>query len=353
MTSRLGEIPIRYDDLACTVYLAGVPPLAGAELPTLYGSSFSVAEYFRIYDEVHAFCACILDQPRHIVAFTHAGSSAVILNQLFNIDAASFRRVCGAIFRSLPRVRRIRFNGSRLDPVPLGLPTRIVAHSEDFVLALPGDYDTYVATLGSATRKNLRKHTRRFDAAFPERRILVYERSEIPRVLVHTIVELNRKRMTSKGEVSLLTPEAEARIQEFGSFYGFCLAFAVGDKIIAGTLGTLVGHDYFGEVQTFDPDFAEYHLGTLCTLQTMRECMGREVQRYHMLWGRNEQKNRLGGQPQALCAFVAYRTAASRIAHVDDVVRVWSWRWRRSVWARRMRAVRARVGGLGKRFRSA
>jgi CelD/BcsL family acetyltransferase involved in cellulose biosynthesis len=342
---------IRYDDLASTVYLGEMPAWAAAELPGLYHSMYSTAEYFRIFDEVTAICACILDDPRHIVAFTHAGSSAVVLNQLFDIDAASLGRVCRAVFRSLPRVHRIRFNGSRLDPILLDLPTRVVAHSEDYVVALPGDYSAYVATLGSATRKNVRKHARRLATAFAERQILVYERSEIPGALVHALAELNRKRMVSKGEVGLLTPAAEARILAFGRLYGFCLAFALGDRIIAGTLGTLVGHDYYGDVQTFDPDYPEYHLGTLCTLETMRECIKRGVRRYHLLWGHYEYKTRLGCEPQALCAFVAYRTAATRIIHIDDAVRAWRWRWRRSKWAGHLRSAQSQVGRLGARLR--
>lgn len=352
MRVTLGENPIEYADLACMVYLTTCPQWAEAELPALYGSSFSVVEYFRIYDEVTTFCACVMDEPRHIIAFTHAGSSAVVLNQLFDIDAASFRRVCGAIFRSLPRVQRIRFNGSRLDPMALGLPTRVVTRSEDVVLSLPNDYDAYFATLGSASRKNLRKHAQRFSAAYPDHRILVYERSEIPQAFAHAIIELNRKRMASKGESSLLTPDAEARILEFGRYYGLCLAFAVDDKIIAGTLGSLVGRDYFGDVQTFDPDYAKYGLGTLCMLQTMRECIGHGVQRYHLLWGRDEYKAQLGGEPEALCAFVAYRSAASRVAHADDALRAWRWPWRRNAWVRRVRSALARVGRLGTRMRS-
>lgn len=113
---------------------------------------------------------------------------------------------------------------------------------------------------------------------------------------------------------------------DFGRHHGLCLAFSADDKIIAGTRGTRVGHDYFGDVQTFDPDYAKYPLGTLCMPQTIGECIARGVPRYHLLWGRNDHKTQLGGEPQALCVFVAYRSAASRVAHVYDACRAWRWR---------------------------
>jgi CelD/BcsL family acetyltransferase involved in cellulose biosynthesis len=338
--------PIECADLACTVFLNNPPLWALTELPGLYGSAFSVAEYFRIYNGVTDLSLCIHEGPHHVVAFTHSGSSAVILNQLFDIDATSLQHVFGAIFQSLPRLQRIRVNGSRLDPATLPLPTRVLACSEDVVIALPSDYDSYFATLGASARENLRRDARRFAAAYPDHRVLVYERSEIPRTLSHAIAELHRRRMASKGETSLFTPDAEARNLEFSMSYGLCVAYYVGDKIIAGTLGSLIGHDYYGDVQTFNPDFAKYGPGTLCLLQTMRECIDREVRRFHLLWGRDKYKSHLRGEPQALCAFVAYRTATSRLTHVDDVLREWLWRSRQRPWMRRARTARARLARL-------
>jgi CelD/BcsL family acetyltransferase involved in cellulose biosynthesis len=335
--------PVVHGDLGCTVFLDSVPSWAQRELPDLYRSSFSVVEYFRIYDGVTRFSACIMEQPRHIVLFSHEGASATVLNQLFDIDPGSFARVCAAIFRTLPDVARIRFNGSRLDPSSLALPTRVVARSEDVVMDLPAAYDAYFASLGPASRKNLRKHSRRLAASHPGLTTRVYEREDIPKAKVNAIVELNRRRMASKGDTSMITAEDERRLTDFGRYHGLCVTFELDGKVIAGTLGTLVGGEYYGDVQTFDPDYHKFRLGTLCMLQTIRECIARGGARYHLLWGLDEYKSQLGGEPQWLCAFEAYRSVLARTAHVDDVLRATAWRWRRRPWAARALSLAGRL----------
>jgi CelD/BcsL family acetyltransferase involved in cellulose biosynthesis len=335
---------IVFDDLGCTVYLDVVPAWASAELPTLYESSFAVVEYFRIFDGVTALSACVLSQPRHVVFFTRSGSTAIVLNQLFDIDAMAAQRVCDALFRALPTVRRVRFNGSRLDPKALGVPTRVLAHSEDVVIDLPETYEAYVGTLGASMRKNLPWFSNRLTKTFPEHETVTCEQGGIPEALARAIINLNRKRMATKGETDALTSAYEARVIEFARSYGLCVALVLRGEVIAGTIGSLVGRDYYGHIQAFDPDYAKYRLGTICLQRTIRECIDRKVEHLHTLWGQDDYKKRLGGVPQTLCAFAVYRSGAGRLVHVDDALRAAWWHAQRGRLATSAVAARSSAG---------
>lgn len=337
---------IVFDDLQCTVYLDHVPEWVTAELPTLYESSFAVEEYFRIFDGVTSFNACVLTEPRHVVCFTHAGPTGTVLNQLFDFDGSAADVVCGAVFRALPSVRRIRFNGSRLDPVQMALPTRVVAHSEDTVVDLPETYEAYVAGLGPSTRKNLRWYSNRFAKTFPDHLTVAVERGQIAPQTVRAIIDLNRRRMTAKGEQSSISDEEQDRVIELARHYGMCVTILVGGSIVAGTLGSLIGRDYYGHVQGFDPGYAKYRPGWLCLTRTLEQGSARGVRRFHMLWGRASYKTDLGGEPQPLCAFVVYRSDLWRLAHIDDAVSATRMRIGRSGLASSARQGRSRMGRL-------
>ena len=342
--------PTICEDLGASVYLADPPAAAAADLPKLYESSFAVVEYFRIFDGVTAPSACVLDEPRHIVFFSLSRSSATILNQLFDIDAPAASRVCRAIFRACPQVHRVRFNGCRLDPSPLGLPNRVLAYSEDTVIELEDDYTSYLAALGASTRKNLRWYTNRFAKAFPEHQVVVQECDDIPASLADEIVDLNRRRMEVKGEASSITNEYEARLQEFNRHYGFCTALLADGTLVAGTLGSRVGSEYYGHVQAFDPSYAKFRPGWLCLMHTIEESHARGVRRFHTLWGEADYKTHLGGSPQVLRALVVYRSRSHQLASVDDIVRAAVWHARRGRLAAILRSARTKAGRLRRRL---
>lgn len=54
---------IRCDDLSSTVYVGEMPAWAAAELPDLYHSMYSTAEYLLIYDEAEDISTCVLEDP--------------------------------------------------------------------------------------------------------------------------------------------------------------------------------------------------------------------------------------------------------------------------------------------------
>lgn len=307
-TDRAGTAPVTLlPDLGARVHIEEVPDHLFAELPALYSSLYSVVEYFRLFNGATRMCACVLDEPRHIVIFERHRRSVRLLNQLFDIDDRSARRACEAIFRAMPEVRRLRFNGSRLDVSRIGLPARVLARSTDVVIELPDDYDAYFRSLTKSTRWRLRSCSKRLREAYPAYEVLRAERAAITPELVHSVVELNRRRMAGKGDTCVYDAADEARLHALLRHYGTATTMVVDGRTIAGTLGSRVGADYYGQVQGFDPEFATFSPGRLAALLTIEDSISHGVRRFHLLWGTSEYKAHLGGTPQTLYAVAVYR----------------------------------------------
>ena len=110
-----------FPDLGATVHLDEAPPELLDELPGLYESPFSTAQYFAIYDRPWRLYACELDEPRHVLVFTSRGATADVLNKVIEIEPSAVERLAAAIFRARPEIRRIRAE-VKFPPRLLALP---------------------------------------------------------------------------------------------------------------------------------------------------------------------------------------------------------------------------------------
>jgi len=298
-----------------------------------------MVDYFRIYGDAEALSTCVLDDPRHIVLFSARGHTAVVMNQLFDIDPVSAGKVVRAILASTPGVRRVRFNGSRVEFDAVPLPTRILETSCDVVIPLPSTVDAYLAGLSRGTRQKLRSYVRAFSRAFPDHQFKVYASREIDPPLVHRIVQMNRERMDAKGEACLHSRSSETQLAEFLRGTGFATAVIVDGHIVAGALGSRVGTQRYLHVQSFDNRFAEYHLGLVSLFKTIAHCIDDGDRALHLLWGKSEYKRRLGGVEEQVRAASVYRSQVWRFGALDDLARCLMWNWRRG----RLAASRAAV----------
>jgi hypothetical protein len=342
--------PIHDIGLQSTIYLGEVPVWATQELPELYQSCYSILEYFDIYDGAKTMSTCVLSDPRHIVLFSVRGRTAVVMNQLFDIDAESAARVVRSIFKHVGQAKRVRFSGSRLDFAKLPFASRVLETTCDVVIPLPRTYEEYLAGLGRATRHKLRNYPKNFAKAYPDHEFRVFTSGMIDEGLVHRVVEMNRQRMASKGEVSLYSDSTEAQLAAFlrgGS--GFATAVLVNGQIVAGTLGSCLGRQRYLHVQSFDDAYAAHHLGWVSMVLTLSECVRQGTTRLHLLWGKSDYKMRLGGVEEHVRAACVYRSRPWRLLFVDDVWRGVRWSWRRGPLASRRARVLGRLGKILRR----
>ncbi len=282
-------------DLKAVVHLGDVAPELLAELPGLYSSAFSTAEYFAIYDRPWRLYACELDEPRHVFAFTARGATVDVLNKVAEVEPAAVERFAAAIFRARPGTRRIRIE-VKYPSGKLDLPVRSTYHGDDQVIDLPADLETWEHTLGTASRRNLHKYRNRLLRAHPDFELRTIKGADITLALVEQVFEWNLQRILAKGEPWGYEgqPEVPYKSWRLLQSRGEVLCAYVGDECVAGWLLLYVGRDCWAHTGGFDLAYSDLHLGFLMTAFSAAEGIAHGCARLHLLWGTPEYKQRLG-----------------------------------------------------------
>ena len=120
-TTASPEGTLVFPDLRATVYLASVPNGLAEEIDQLYSSLFTTMDWFASHDDAKPTGACVLAQPRHVLLFYVKGDTVEVLNKAFEIAPQDARRACTALFRAVPRARRIHLE-VMFPPAELRLP---------------------------------------------------------------------------------------------------------------------------------------------------------------------------------------------------------------------------------------
>jgi len=284
---------IRFDDLSSTVYVGEMPAWTAEELPDLYHSMYSTAEYFRIYDEAEDISTCVLEDPHHVIMFTLSQREAVVLNKVFDIDSASADRLCATLWRAFPSIRRVRLE-VMFEPRLLRHPSRVVHIGEDNVIWLPATIEEYRASLGAGTRKKLGQHWRRFVEAYPDAHVSVLDRRAISPDLVHRAVELNRSRMRSLGEASGYDAANAARLLEMTRLCGSAVLLEADGQLAAIIICQETGRHTLGQLAVYDEKHSRFGLGLRVCYEAVCQAVRGERAAFHFSWGREPYKRQLG-----------------------------------------------------------
>lgn len=311
---RGGGGAIAYPDLGATVYPSAVPARLAEELPGLYGSLFATAAWFSTFDETEATGACVLASPRHVLLFTLRGDTIEILNKAFPMVALDATRACRALFRAFPRARRIHLE-VLFPPQELRLPKRVLAWGDDMVVALPGDAESYTASLGRRTRKNLRTYDNGLRRLHPDTTTTVVPPGPESCALVEQFMAWHLERSRRRKVVSVYMSKPEQRRQLAA------LVMEAGE----GQVTTIAGHAaaiefifFVGTSATvyagaFDPAYEGLHLGLLSTYWAVREAAARGARDCHLLWGTAYYKRRLGAVPVRATRLSIFRSQSARL----------------------------------------
>lgn len=305
---------VHYNDLGATVHRGGVPAGLLAELPDLYGSLFSIDEWFSLMDDVTPTTVCILEKPRHVLACSVDGDTVEVLNKVIDIGSDEATRCCRALFRAFPRVRRIHLE-VKFTPRDLPMPKRVLRWTDDMVLNLPPSIDQYLASLGRSTRHHLRQYGNKFGRECPDRSTCVIPGADAPRELVDLLVAWKVERFRAKGRVTgwemdgtqvdrlyaLVQSCGEAHLTTVnGQKAALIFAFTVGDTVCPLEAA-------------FDPRYERFHLGLLSLYWVACYSIGRRAKRLELLWGTTTYKSRLGARPERAYRLSVFRHHTSRL----------------------------------------
>lgn len=324
------------DRLHYRFYEDGLPAEVEGELEHLYGTPFAVASHFRIFRAIETFQAVRISAEGagalQVVAYLISGSELTVLNELVGIGTEYLDGLADAIFDRYPGVRVININRLYADHITLQHPLRLWQRSQDIVVKLPAEVESYRAGLGKQTRKHLQYYQNRLQREAGDISFSFDGPPATDRAAIATIIALNRRRMQDKQIRSVFDSVLEEKVADFCSRYGRIGTLCVGGRIIAGTICYEVGEEVYLEAVSHDPAFDRYNPGQLCLFLTIKSAIERGKRSFHMLWGENQYKYRFLGERRELRSFSIYR---SRSAKLLDLPRLAGHLYRRGVdqWA--------------------
>ncbi len=310
---------VEYPDLGATVYAQGVPAGVLDELPGLYGSLLSTDAWFAAEDRLTPTGACLLETPRHALVFLQSGDTVEILNKEFDIAPECVVRAGRALFRALPGARRIHIE-VLFPPAELTVPKRVLYWTDHMVVHLPDSVETYAASLGRRTRKELRQKDRRLREDHPDVSVEVLPPGVETDELVAASVEWKNRRFNAQGRTTVWQ-EKPGDVWTFAEVARrSCEARVtrIEGRAAAVDFVAPVGRSLYAYQSAFDPEFEQYSLGLLSTYGLICDAVLRGCTRVSLLWGTPEYKMRLGAMPLRATRLSLFPTQLARLYSLDE-----------------------------------
>lgn len=308
-----------------TLYERAVPPFVEPALDTLYGHVFSSLTQFRIYDGIdantHTYVAQSGGKTSAVLLFRVRGKQVQVLNEQISMASYEISRFARYVFNVYPGVEMVVFRAVRTGTRQLTFPYQEFYRTEDIVLHLPSTADAYMASLGKATRKNMKYHGNRLRRNYPQLNFDVFVDGDIDEQQVRDIIEQNRARMAIKNKSSEIDSAETERLVRLVRRNGLVSVMTLDGRVVAGTVCSRVGANYFMHINAHDPAYDDARLGKLCCFMTICECIGRGGKEFHFMWGRFEYKYLLLGVQQDFSELILYRSRAHMLLNGMSAMR--------------------------------
>jgi hypothetical protein len=248
-----------------------------------------------------------------ILSYYERGSTLVVVNRLIDFNNEILDGCVAKLFATHRTARCIAIDGVYTTETRrerrAGVPRRTWSAIENLRLDLPGSFEQYMSHFGSKTRKNLRYCAKRFGRENAGAEFAVLTRDAIDKATVDSLVELNHRRMESKGRVSGINDQFATALLALCRSHGVaCIARDKDGRILGGTLCTHVGNGLSLQVIAHDPGFNHVRLGLLCLLKSIETGIASGVSVFHFLWGDSDYKVLFGAHAEPLLSCRYYRS---------------------------------------------
>lgn len=327
------------ENYGVAIYPHTVPEFINEKLDELYQHMYSSYAYHviseSIDEDVHTYVANKDNEVIAAILFRIEGSTARVVTEQFRIQAEEIKRFCDSLFKAYPSLSSIIFPVVETTAGRLDLPSLVGPCTQDIVLTLPDTADSYLASLGKSTRSYVKRYLNKAKRDFPSISFTTYIRGEASEQTIRSIIELNRKRIEGKNQLSYIDQQETERIIKLVRLCGLIKVIRLNGEICAGTINFRFGENYFLKVIAHDPAYDAYGFGNLCCYLSICECIARKGKEYHFLWGKYEYKYRFMGVQKNLSTLVIYRSSAALVMNSGSVFKFYCRRCKHSMldWA--------------------
>jgi len=237
---------------------------------------------------------------KHIILFKYSAKAPkriLVINKCFHILVKDIDQIGRILFYEFEKLQQIIFERLYV-PNPEQLPKIIVEMDwNDMIISLPDSMDTYMKSLGKKTRHHINQMKNHIVRDFPDIKVHYFEKSDILLDQIEKIISLNKDRMKATGHTSYLTDTDCKLLHQYASTSGFgflCLC-EIDNKIIGGTINSIIGESAYAHVNAHDNCYNKYSAGQINFIDTIKYLIEEKNIKYlHLFNGRQAYKSHLG-----------------------------------------------------------
>ena len=251
---------------------------------------------------------------KQIILFKYSDKSQkkiFVINKVFKITKEEIENICHILFYEFDKSQQIIFD--RLYEPTEKKSSKILfekTSNDVIILNIPNTMDTYMKTLGTSIQKNVQYMKRRISKDFPKFEVHYLENNEIKLEQIEKIVSLNKDRMKTKGQESLLNKLESNALHQYAvtSGFGFLCVCIINDQIIGGTINSVIGEHAYLHVISHDIAYNKYSIGQIALIHATQYLIEKKnIKYYHLLFGTSDYKFRHGGVNHELYAIRSFR----------------------------------------------
>jgi hypothetical protein len=301
-----------------TVYENQVPDFIGSELDRLYGTLYSSLCYFQTCGDLTGVSTYVARREGAVTAiflFRRDDEKIVVVNEGMCLRTEEVAEFVRHVFSAFHPVGRIVFHAVKTDGGNIPFVHHRSFCAEDFIVRLPQTKEAYLARLGPATRKNIKRHKNRLERDFPSFRCRTYPGHEADEHQLRQLIELNRIRMAMKGMASFIDEEEAQRIIRLVRQCGEVLIATIDDRLCGGVIFYRIGKNHISKVIAHDLQYDSYRLGMVCCYLAICDAIARGAKHFHLGHTRYEYKIALLGEFERFDHIVVYRSARELARH--------------------------------------
>jgi hypothetical protein len=298
------------------IHEGSVPPSAAAALDRLYGSLYGSLRHLQLcglHDaSVNSWVCYQHGEVTAVLLFRIEQQKLLVLTEMVPLSRHQAEAFARALFSRHPQLNLIAFNALIAQFDVLDFPSQRYIFSENYILDLPASAESYLASLGKATRKTIKGYGNRLRKDFPDFSWRACEAQELSATLRQSLLNqlqlFKQASMAARHKQAATDAEETRRMLELAAECGLFGMATINGEIRAGSLACRIGDNYVMLVSAADPALEQYRLGLLVCYWSVCDCIARKARQCHLLWGRYQYKSQLLAVPYDLQRCLIYRS---------------------------------------------
>lgn len=309
---------LRVENSTASIYADCIPPFAEQGLEDLYGSLYASLPQLQCDDleRVHTYAAWRDGQLSALLLYCVDGRRIRVINEGMRLPTEELDRFSNMIFVHYAKVSVISLHAQSINESKPKRPCARMAVTEDIVIDLPDNEQSYLAQLGKSSRKSLKQHLSRAQHQLPGFHHTVVAGEAISETLVEQVISFNHARMAQKQRRSAIDEKARNHLVRLLRARGWVGVISTRGHICAGTLACRFGDAVYSIVNAHDPQYDEYSMGNLSRHLLINASIRAGARRFHLLGGQLSTKRNALGRRQKLYEVRIYR---SQLAMARDL----------------------------------